>query len=78
MAIVGLGFFGALVLVAHGCSGCKPVLSADDSYNAKILACSTTAHTKAEAKACRDAVNHEYNVCENPGGWPQYVPCEIK
>ncbi len=76
VALSGLALFGALALVAHGCSGCKPALTADQSYEAKILACSSTAKTKAEAKACRDAVNREYNVCESPGGWPQYVPCD--
>lgn len=77
VAFTGLLFFATLVLVGHGCSGCKPVLSADESYNAKIVACSSTAKTKAEAQACRDAVNREYGVCEKPGQWPQYVPCGV-
>ncbi len=78
LALSSLAVFGAAVLVMHGCSGCKPVLSADESYNAKIIACASTGKTHAEIAACKAAVNREYNVCENPGGWPAYVPCEVK
>ncbi len=75
VALMGIVAFGALVMVAHGCSGCKPTISADDAYTAELLACSSAAHTKAEATACREGVNRKYNLCDNPAAWPRIQPC---
>ncbi len=75
VALCGIAAFGALVMVAHGCSGCKPAISADDAYTAELLACSTTAHTKAEAAACREGVNRKYGLCDDPAAWPRIQPC---
>ncbi len=63
-----------LLLVAFLAS-CLPAQSADAAYAAELAACSTTAHTKAEAKACREGVNRKYNLCDNPDAWPRIQPC---
>ena len=64
-----------LLVVLLCVASCLPSVSANDAYAAELAACSSTAHTKAEAKACREGVNRKYNLCDDPAAWPRIQPC---
>lgn len=53
--------------------GCHQELSREQKYVLDINACSAVAKTKAEAVACRRAVNEQYGLCDT---WPKVSPCD--
>lgn len=77
-ALLGLVMFAGAVAFSHCGMGCKPVRSAGEveaEYTTRLLACSAKAKTKAEASACRRAVNAEFGLCEREA-WPRITPCD--
>lgn len=77
-AALGLALFAGAVAFSNCGMGCRPVRSAGEleaEYTTRILACSATAKTKAEASACRRAVNAEFGLCEREA-WPRVTPCD--
>lgn len=77
-AAIGLFLFVGVVTFSHCGFGCKPLRTPGEveaEYTTRILACSATAKTKAEASACRRAVNAEFGLCEREA-WPRITPCD--
>ncbi len=75
-SLIGLLLFIGVASASHCNQGCRPVSYADTeaAYTAELVHCSTVAKTKAEAKACRFAVNTKYGLCQ--GDWPRITPCD--
>ncbi len=77
-ACAAVALFASLVTVAHCGSGCKPAQSGAEveaAYTAELVSCSVHAKTKAEATACRKAVNTKYGLCEQ-AAYPRITPCD--
>lgn len=77
-SIMGLALFAGVVSVANCGRGCKPVQSGAEveaAYTAELVSCSVHAKTKAEASACRKAVNTKYGLCEQ-STYPRITPCD--
>lgn len=77
-SLAGLAVFTAVAALGSCHTGCTPVKGAAEveaAYTAELTACSATAKTLAEAKACRRAVNTRYGLCES-SQWPRITPCD--
>jgi len=77
-SLAGLVVFTAIAALGSCHLGCSPVKGAAEveaAYTAELTACSATAKTLAEAKACRKAVNTRYGLCES-AQWPRITPCD--
>lgn len=77
-AVAAVAVFAGLVSVAHCGTGCKPAQSGAEveaAYTAELVSCSVHAKTKAEASACRKAVNTKYGLCEQ-STYPRITPCD--
>lgn len=77
-SLAGIAVFAAIAATGSCLAGCGPVKGAAEveaAYTAELTACSATAKTLAEAKACRRAVNTRYGLCES-SQWPRITPCD--
>lgn len=79
--LVTVALFVGMVAFSHCNHACKlptgPLSPAEleAKYTAELVLCSTTAKTKADAAACRHAVNQKYGLCET-GSYPKVTPCD--
>lgn len=74
----GVALIFGIAGIAHCNDGCVPSQGPTDlerSYTAELVACSSNASTKADARACRDDVNRRYGLCPRDA-WPRITPCD--
>ncbi len=77
-SVAGIAVFATIAALGSCATGCAPVKGAAEveaAHTAELTACSATAKTLAEAKACRREVNTRYGLCES-AQWPRITPCD--